>query len=443
VGGDPTHQAVLVAPARRAIEAPRARAAARAWGPTAAAAAVCVVLMLAWAPAFYGQRHPVVDHVAYAEQAEQLLAGHLTVPFDTEIPAAVEHLTAPTDDGRVFKYLPGTAGLGAISTWLTGDVAGARIAALVLLVVATAGVAAVLGWSPSRRAVAAFLVGASPIVLSLDAVLLSYVPAVALLVTALWLVLAATVRERSDRRTLLLLGCAGLVLGAAFLVRQVEVLAWLAVLCGWCSLRTGPAPGRRVAEVGAVLAGTLPGLVVVLLVSWSVTGDALHLPFTVVSPDDGLGWGLRRVLPGDPLETFHLVDGVRTTPRATFDLLMWTLAGPALAVGAAVALWTQRHDPRRWLLAALVAVVPFAFWFHWANAHAVWAGFYMSVGPFYYLASVVPLVLLGIDGLSRLPRNAVLAGVAVVPVLQGAFLTEHLQDWQGRAGEPRAIDQGA
>jgi hypothetical protein len=37
----------------------------------------------------------------------------------------------------------------------------------------------------------------------------------------------------------------------------------------------------------------------------------------------------------------------------------------------------------------------------------------------------------------------VLAGVAVVLVLQGAFLTQHLQDWQGRAGEPRAIDQGA
>jgi len=443
VGADPPQHAVLTAPTRQTIDTSRVRTLLRAWGPTAAAAGACVVVLLVWQAAFFDDHHPVVDHFAYAEQAEQLLDGNLTVPDGEALSPTALRLSAPTDHGRVFKYLPGTAAVGAASLWLTDDDGLARVLALVLLVVATAGAADAMGWSPGRRALAGLLVGASPVVLSLDAVLLSYVPAVALCTTALWLVLLATVRPGSSRRTLVLLGGAGLVLGATLLVRQIEVLAWLLVLCGWCAMRAGPPVGRRLAQVGVLLAGTLPGLIVVLLVDRAVTGAAFSLPFTVVSPDDGIGWGWRRVLPGDPLENFTLLDGVRTTPRATLDLLMWMLIGPALAVGAAVALWLGRRDPVRWLLAVLGAVVPLAFLFHWANAHAVWAGFYMSTGAFYYLACVPPLVLLGVDGLSRLPRRVVVAGVVVVVAVQAAFLVSHLQDWKAVEDEPVAIVEGS
>ena len=175
--------------------------------------------------------------------------------------------------------------------------------------------------------------------------------------------------------------------------------------------------------------GVVPGVVVLLAFDQHVTGEALRLPFTLVSPDDGLGWGLRRVLPGDDLETFRLVDGLRTTPRATFDLLMWTLLGPALAVGAAVAVWARRRSPVHWLLVALAVSAPVAMLFHWANAHAIWAGFYMSAGPFYYLPCLPPLVLLGVEGLARIPRRAVVAGVAIVLVVQTVFLVDHLRNW--------------
>jgi hypothetical protein len=433
---------VLTAPPRRTIDTSRARALLRAWGPTAAAAAVCVAALLVWQPAFYGRHHPVVDHIAYTEQAEQLLDGNLTIPDDADVPNTARRLSTPGEDGRVVKYLPGTAAIGAASIWLTGDDGLGRALTLVLLVVATAGVAEVMGWSPGRRALAGLLVGASPMVLSVDAVLLSYVPTVALCTTALWLVLLATVRPGSNRRAVVLLASAGLVLGLTFLVRQIEVLAWLLVLCAWCTLRAGPPIGRRVAQIGALLGGIIPGLLLVLLVNRLVTGDAFDLPFTVVSPEDGIGWGLRRVLPTDPLQHFSLLDGVRTTPRATFDLLMWTLVGPALAVGAVVAVWLGRRDPLRWLLAALAAAVPVAYLFHWANAHAVWARFYMSTGAFYYLACVPPLVLLGIDGLSRLPRRAVAAGLALVVAAQAAFLVVHLQDWRAVEDEPVAIVEG-
>jgi hypothetical protein len=298
-------------------------------------------------------------------------------------------------------------------------------------------------------------------------VLLSYIPALALMTTALWLVLSATGTgeetidrttsgldaptaaptaapaaaadaDHDGRRALLLLAAAGLVLGLALLVRQIEIVAWIAVLAGWCLLRPGVAGRTRLLRTATLLLATLPGVAVVLAVNRHVTGSALEFPFTVVSPDDGMGWGLRRVLPTDALEHFGLGDGLRTTPRAAFDLVMWTLAGPALAIGVGITLWVRRRSPVRWLLAALAAVIPLAFLFHWANAHAVRAGFYMSVGPFYYLACVPPLVLLGVEGLARLPRRPLVAGLVVVLALQGLFLVDHLREpWDvGRTRPP-------
>jgi hypothetical protein len=429
---------VVAARPGRTFAGARTRIGLRAWAPTAGAAAICMVLLAVWSAAFYAEGHPVIDHTSYEEQARQLRAGHLTIPIDADRSSPEVRLTAPTENGRVFKYLPGTAALGAASLTITGDLAAVRYAALLGLVVATAGVAATVGWSPRRRAVAAGLVGASPVVLSTDAVLLSYVPALALLVLALWLVLRATVGPSSDLRALVLLGGAGLVLGGALLVRQIEVLAWLLVLCSWCALRPGPGPRQRVGQVAAVLGGTVPGLAVLLAFNHAVTGDALSLPFTVVSPNDGLGWGLRRVLPGDALETFRLVDGFRTTPRATFDLLMWTLLGPALAAGAVAVLWVRRHSGVHWLLAALFLSAPVGYLFHWANAHAVRAGFYMSVGPFYYLTCLPPLVLLGVDGLARLPRRAVMGGLVLVVAVQTVFVVDHLHDWTQLVDQPVA-----
>ena len=428
------------APRATGTPAPRR---ARAWLPTLAVAAGCVVALLVWRWAFYEQSHPVVDHVAYEVQAERLLDGDLFLPATDDAPEWAVRFTAPTEDGRVFKYLPGTAALGAASLWISDGFDLALVATLVGLVVATSGVAGRLGWSPGRRALAAGLVGASPVVLSNSSVLLSYLPALALCTGALWMVLAATgapgaapaagAAEGRTNLSWVLAGGAGLVLGAALTVRQLDVVAWIVVLGFWCAVApTGDrGPSERWWRTGAFVVGLLPGVAGVLALNHVLTGDVLELPFTVVSPDDGFGWGNRRVLAGDALESFDALEGLRATPRALFDLAMWTLAGPALAVGAALAVWRGRRSPVHLLLLALGASIPVAYLFHWANAHAVQAGFYMEVGPFYLLPCVVPLALLGVEGLAALPRRAVLTGVGVAVVVQAAFLAEHLSNrWE-------------
>ena len=68
-------------------------------------------------------------------------------------------------------------------------------------------------------------------------------------------------------------------------------------------------------------------------------------------------------------------------------------------------MWVRRRSPVHWLLVVLAGSVPLAFLFHWANAHAVRGGFYMTVGPFYYLPCVPPLVLLGVEGLAAFPAG--------------------------------------
>ncbi len=457
--GDAGAAVVSLAPPPREGPPPAAHAAPgfgrrlRPWGPTLLVAGVCVAVLLGWHGAFYDTRHPVVDHVAYEVQAEQLLEGHLVVPDDVQLPPAVAPFTAPAPDGRAFKYLPGTAAVGAASIWLSGDIGLALAATLALVAVSTSGAAGALGWSPSRRALAAALVAASPVVLSNGAALLSYVPALACLTTALWLVLAATGPHRRPhgdpldlavRPAAALAGvtAAGLLLGATLLVRQVEVVAWIGVFVIWCALRPGATPRTRGLQAAALLAGTVPGVVAVLVLDHHITGNALQIPFTLVSPTDRIGWGSRKVFSTDAAETFTLVKALRTTPRATFDLLMWTLLGPALAVGAVIATWVRRHSPAHMLLVALGLIIPVVFLFTWANAHAVQAGFYMRVGPFYLLPCIPPLVLLGVDGLAQLPRKALGLIVVAALALQLPFLVDHLGDQVTNRTERALVDAG-
>ncbi len=425
----------------------------RAWGPTLLVAGACIAVLVGWHGVFYDTRHPVVDHVAYEVQAEQLLEGHLVVPDEVQLSPTVAPFTAPAPDGRAFKYLPGTATLGAVSIWLSGDIGLALAATLGLVAVATSGAAGALGWSPWRRALAAALVAASPVVLSNGTALLSYVPALACLTTALWLVLAATGPHGRARGApvdpagwpggaLAGVTAAGLLLGATLLVRQVEVVAWIGVFVIWCALRPGATPRARGLQAAALLAGTVPGFVAVLVLDHHITGDALQIPFTLVSPTDRIGWGSRRVFTTDAAETFTLVKGLRTTPRATFDLVMWTLLGPALAVGAVIAAWVRRRSPAHMLLVALGLTIPIVFLFTWANAHAVQAGFYMRVGPFYLLPCIPPLVLLGVDGLAQLPRKALGLVVVAALALQLPFLVDHLGDQVTNRTERALVDAG-
>jgi hypothetical protein len=366
------------------------------WVPTIVAAVLSVVALVVVANVVYGSFHPSIDQATYAAQADALRDGHLTIPDTGGLPLV---FTAPTDEGLVAKYLPGTAALGAVSeavgagTWL------ATGASLVLVVVATSGIAAEAGLGPRSRALAGLLVGLSPCILALDARLLSYVPGVAVATAAVWIVLAGVRLGRTG-----LIAVAGLVLGAALMVRQLEVVTWVVVLVAWLAVTAG---SRAVAlrRAGALVAAIVPGVVLVALYDLAVTGSAGRLPYVLVSPDDGPGFGLRRALVTDPYFDFDLVGGVRALTSSPGLLVTWIALGPLVALGALLALRRPARPRIVALLVGLAVSVPLVFVVQWSHKNALRGGHYDTIGPFYLLFAVPPLVVLGVVGWRAVARR--------------------------------------
>jgi hypothetical protein len=393
----------------------------RQWGPTAGVVGASLVALALVASVVYGDFHPIVDHVVYEAQAEALRDRSLTLPVPSEEAGPLVFTTVRGDE-VVAKYLPGTAALGVVSDAVVGSPwALAAAGSLALLVVATSALARGAGLGAWGRAGAAAAVGLSPVVLALDSRLLSYVPGLALAVTATCLAVEGV---RRDRTAWFL--AAGAVLGLTLFFRQLEVVAWGVVLVAWLvwsatrpfedeHARGWPAGVRR---AGMVALGGLPLVVGVLVVSWGITGSPVRLPFVVVSPDDGPGFGLRRALDTDPFQSFDFVGALRAAGSGSWFLLPWTAAGAALVVGAALALRRSVRTPVVVLLVGLAAVVPVAYLFQWSHKNALRGGHYDAVGPFYLLFVVPPLAILGLLGLRSMRRR----GLAVALVLAAIVL---------------------
>jgi hypothetical protein len=425
----------------------------RQWGPTAGVVGASLVALALVAGAVYGDFHPIVDHVVYEAQVEALRDGSLTLPVPSEDAGPLVFTTVRGDE-VVAKYLPGTAALGVVSDTVVGSPwALAAAGSLVLLVVATAGLARGAGLGAWGRAGAAAAVGLSPVVLALDSRLLSYVPGLAVAVTATWLAVEGV---RRDRVVWFL--AAGAALGLTLFFRQLEVVAWGAVLVAWLvwsatrpvgqePAKGWPAGARR---AGMVALGGLPLVVGVLVVSWGITGSPTRLPFVVVSPDDGPGFGLRRALDTDPFQSFDFVGAVRAAGSGLSFLLPWTAAGAALVVGAALALRRAVRTPVVLLLVGLAAVVPAAYLFQWSHKNALRGGHYDAVGPFYLLFMVPPLAILGVLGLRSMRRRGLAVGLVVAAiVLQSVVLWSPLarqrevaEAWASFSDEVSALPPG-
>jgi hypothetical protein len=391
------------------------------WLPTLLSAGIALVALAVAATWVYDDFHPSIDQATYAAQADALRHGDLTIPDSGDLPVV---FTAPTSEGLLAKYLPGTAAIGATSDALVGGTWLAQGAILVLLVVATAGVAAEAGLGARSRAVAGLLVGLSPCILALDARLLSYVPGVALATAAAWAVLAG---GRLDRAAVVAAG--GLTLGAALLVRQLEVVAWAVVLVVWLAATAGSRP-VALRRVATFLVAVVPGVALVALYDLAVTGSAWKLPYTLVSPEDGPGFGPRRALVTDPFFEFDLLGGLRAAARSPELLVTWIALGPLVAIGAVLAL--RRPDRPRVvaLLVGLVAVIPLVFVVQWSHKNALRGGHYDTIGPFYLVFTVPPLVVLGVVGwrwVARRRPSWLAATVVVVVAVQVALLWAPLQ----------------
>ncbi|MEZ5167012.1 MAG: glycosyltransferase family 39 protein [Acidimicrobiales bacterium] len=281
------------------------------------------------------------------------------------------------------------------------------------------------------------------------------VAAALMLVCPLWLVLSATFLSYAFSASLglgagalLLLGAeqdrpwltaaAGLLGGLAFYARPFDALLVIGPCTAylvWERSRHRRGPGVR--AVTAAVAGATPGVALLLLTNWRITGDPLRLGYSLVGPLDSLGFGDRLDTPAGEPYHYGIGDGFESLWVGTRLTMRWT-SGAWLGFGVSIlGLWRLRRYRGGAVLAAIAVLFPLGYFFVWGawNAHvrlqsADW------VGPYYYLPTVLVLTVglaVGVDsGLDlarrrRLAPSAVLLGSAVVLVGAGLLGTAPAQ----------------
>jgi hypothetical protein len=318
-------------------------------------------------------------------------------------------LAAVSDGHFVLKYTPVVPAFMALSLALTGGtdvylavVAGATVVMTFLLAEEVLG-------NRREALVATALVVLSPLVLIQSALLLSYLPTLFLLELFAW-----TLIRGLSRGTPRLLLVSGLAFGLAFFARSYDALVVGAPVALWAVLGRF---GRRPTWADGVRFGVpaLGALAAFLLFNQAATGNPLQPPFSLLEPDDKLGFGIRRLYPTDAPHSFGFAEGIDGFVRHGALLNLWLVGGTLLALVAAVGYLRGRFTDRAWPFLGVGFLVPLSyviFWGPW-NATVVWGGT-TYVGPFYFLPVVLPLALLAAPCVVDLLRWRFRAGVALV-----------------------------
>ena len=156
------------------------------------------------------------------------------------------------------------------------------------------------------------------------------------------------------------------------------------------------------------------------------TGDPFQLPFNLLEPMDGPGFGERRMLAMDLPVDYTPSRAVSSLGRNLLLVVAWT-AGGVLTAGLAVwALWRGRLE-RGGLLVALLVVWPIGYALFWGSylTAFVWDGA-LFLGPYYYLPMGAALAVAGAVGLTDLfERHRALGALALVGILAADLLRCH------------------
>lgn len=363
------------------------------------------------------------DDAMYVYVAQMLGDGDLTL-------SAEEHdfftpwASGVHGDRVVMKYAPPWPAVLAVSQGVSGSTALASATAAA----AAVGLVFLLAREifPGRHvallAAAAFAL--SPIALIQSGTALPYLFQ---LVTGLAFATALVAGTRRERPGLIV--GAGVALGVGLFARPFDAVVFAApfvAVLAWQERRRPRELARALARLGA---GAAPVVALSLLYNAHTMGSPLSLPFTVTGPLDTFGFGRRGVF-ADRTIDFSLGDGWDGLTENLRWLVTWTFGGlvtVALAVVGLVA--TGRTGWRRspWTVALVGVVVTTCvgyvmFWSPFAMS-TLWPGV-QTLGPYYHLALLVPLAILGARGLDLLwRRSRATRVVAAAALLGGVALT--------------------
>jgi len=381
----------------------------------AAAAAASFVASLVLALNIFSRFSGNLDEGVYVFQAEMFRAEMVTLPADTHGEFFRPWLTGIAD-GQIFtQYQPGLpaflAVTGALGSWRVG---------LALLAPALTYATYLLTrelFGRTRLAVgAAVLVSASPIFLLHSALALTY------LLTSVTVVLASGLWLLAVRREKPALAVAtGLLAGMAIVTRPLDAALFIApfALLGLQRARACDLGGRPItALVAAATAPAVAAVAILLAYNAATTGDPFAFPNMAADPLNGFGFGIRRLLPGEPTIDYFAGDALQALWSNVRSVPSWIIGGPVAlgfaVYGVAAGLRRQRAE----VVALTVATVsfPLAYLFWWATVLSADEAT-NAIGPHYYVPAFVPLLILAASGVARVrwtTRTAGLAAAAVV-----------------------------
>lgn len=275
------------------------------------------------------------DEAVYLQQAAMLLEGQLRTT--TEIPEAFRPWFFVMEENALYsKYSPVPAAVFALGMAIGAPrLALAAVAAGNVLLVALLTMEA---FDRQTGLLAAVMLVATPFFLLTSAVFLPYPP------TTLFNLTFALAYVRTIRRRSLAYGAlAGIAIGLAFFARPYTALlfalpfvvhaCWRLVRPAWAHDGSALVRETRRYTVIGVLGLLLVG--VTLWYNWIMTGSALLFPYQEFAPNDGLGFGTRKIL-GYSREYTPGTALVANWQVITEFATRWTVAAPFGTILAAI-----------------------------------------------------------------------------------------------------------
>jgi len=335
------------------------------------------------------------DEPMYVLQAKMLRRAQLTLPATHA--EFVRPWAAGVRDGRiVMKYGPPWPAAIALSEVLFMS----RHAAPALAYAGAVLLVYLLSFElfRSRRAaiLAAGLLLLSPVSIVQSGTFLPYLFQLVLELTFAVLLLSG-LRRASARRLVF----AGVPLGVAIFSRPADALFFAVpflALFAYTYRRHARLLARRAALVAV---GATPAVSAALLYNVHTMGSPWRSPYNVTGRFDTFGFGRRGTFTDNTFQYgFH--EAVRALDNL-WSLPGWTFGGVVLVALALIGLAMDRGaGPRAWAVAAVALTIPTGYFFFWSPytmAH-VFPGL-ASLGPYYHLPVVVPLVVFGGRTLDR------------------------------------------
>ncbi len=362
---------------------------------------------------YYTSNH---DEAVYLQQAAMLLEGKLRL-YPSVADVFQPWFFIVDGDSLYPKYTPVTAAVFAVGMLL----GSARLALAIVAAGAVALTYAVVAEVFDRETgvVAALFLVLSPLFVVEASVFLPYVPAFCLNLLFAWAYLRAD--RTGDVRFAALAGGA---IGISFWARPYTAVLFAApfIIHALWTLR-GLNRRPLVRQTTTALLG-LGGVGLALAYNTVMTGDPLVFPYQVFAPQDGPGFGHRRILGYERNYTVALALEANARNLLTYAT-RWAVGGPlgsllALGgLGVVIRRARRRPHPRVLVLAGIALTIALGNLYFWGTLNVLGDlsdttdGLISFLGPYYHVGLLLPTVAFGAVGARALGRTlrSTLAGL--------------------------------